>query len=271
MNLVNGVACDAISVRDRGLAYGDGVFRTFAMRGGKPLLWQRQHAKLARDCRALSIDCPSPAAFESDLALVAASEPDCVVKIIVTRGASARGYALPERQTPTRIVTRSALPEHPLQNREQGVRAHFCRLRLAPQPALAGVKHLHRLENVLARAAGSDPGSAEGVLCDADDNVIGGTMSNLFIVQNNSLSTPELSRCGVSGVMRELVIELAAAHAIPVRVAAIGIDELFAADEVFIVNSVIGVWPLCALDRKRWPAGELCARVQRWIADAQSI
>jgi 4-amino-4-deoxychorismate lyase len=270
MNLVNGVACDAIGVRDRGLAYGDGVFRTFPLRGGKPLLWRRQHAKLAHDCRALNIDCPPPAAFASDLALIAASAPDCVVKIIVTRGVSARGYALPERQTPTRIVASSALPEHPLQYREQGVRAHFCRLRLAPQPALAGVKHLNRLENVLARAEWSDPGIAEGVLCDADGNVIGGTMSNIFLVRDKSLSTPELSRCGVSGVMRELVIELAAAHAVPVRVAAIGIDELFAADEVFIVNSVIGAWPLCALDRKRWQAGELGTRVQQWISDAQS-
>ena len=181
MNLINGVAGDAVSVRDRGLAYGDGVFRTFPVRGGKPALWQRQYTKLAHDCKAIAIDCPPSATLESDLAQIGASEPDCVVKIIITRGDSARGYAPPSEPKPTRVVTSSALPDYPKHNAETGVRTHLCRIRLATQPALAGIKQLNRLENVLARAEWSDPSITEGLLCDADDNVIGGTMSNLFI------------------------------------------------------------------------------------------
>lgn len=270
MNLINGVAGDAVSVRDRGLAYGDGVFRTFPVRGGKPALWQRQYTKLAHDCKAIAIDCPPSATLESDLAQIGASEPDCVVKIIITRGDSARGYAPPSEPKPTRVVTSSALPDYPKHNAETGVRTHLCRIRLGTQPALAGIKHLNRLENVLARAEWSDPSITEGLLCDADDNVIGGTMSNLFIGKDGKLLTPDLKRCGVSGVMRELVVELARAYDTPLQIADIGIDELLAADELFVVNSVIGLWPVVALDRKTWIKGTLTTRMQQWIVDVQS-
>ena len=269
MNIVNGVASDVIGVRDRGLAYGDGVFRTFPMRRGRPVIWPRQYAKLAHDCRALAIDCPSVETLEHDLALIGRMTPDCVVKIVVTRGESARGYAAPVPQAPTRIVSASVPANHPPHFWEKGVQTRLCRLRLASQVALAGIKHLNRLENVLARAEWVDPAIAEGLLCDADDNVICGTMSNLFLIRDGRLYTPDLARCGVSGVMREVVIELARCHAIDVQITTLGIDELLAADEVFLVNSVIGLWPVAELNRKVWKAGDMTNRIQHWIRHAQ--
>jgi len=267
MNLINGAAGEAISVRDRGFAYGDGVFRTFPVRGGKPVLWDRQYAKLAHDCRALKINCPSQQTLERDIALLDTS--DCVVKIIVTRGDSARGYAPPPEPAPARVLIASPVPAYAADYSNKGVGVHLCRLRLAAQPVLAGIKHLNRLENVLARAEWRDPDIAEGLLCDTGDNVIGGTMSNVFIAKDGTLRTPDLAGCGVAGVMRELVMELAHAHNVPLQVAAISLDDLFAADEVFVVNSVIGLWPVIALDRKNWKAGALGAQTQRWIADVQ--
>ena len=269
MNLVNGVESDAVGIRDRGLMYGDGVFRTFPVRDGKPVLWRRQYAKLAHDCGALHIACPPAAQFEQDLARVGATQPHCVVKIIVTRGESARGYAMAADAEATRILSSSPLPQYPQTYFEQGIRVHLCRLRVALQPALAGIKHLNRLENVLARTEWQDPAIAEGLMCDAEDAVIGGTMSNLFLVRDGKLSTPEVTRCGVAGVMRELVSELAQSHGIAIDTAVLGIDDLFAAEEVFLVNSVIGLWPVAALDRRTWKTGALSAEFRRWISDAQ--
>lgn len=267
MNLINGIAGEAISVRDRGFAYGDGVFRTFPVRRGIPVLWQRQYAKLAHDCRALKIECPPRDVLEHDLELL--DTPDCVVKIIVTRGDSARGYAPPITSSPMRAVITSPLPDYPMRYANKGVSVHLCSIRLASQPALAGIKHLNRLENVLARAEWSQPDIAEGLLCDSADNVIGGTMSNLFIVRNGILATPGLNHCGVAGMMRELVMELASNNNIPLHVAPISLEELFAADEVFVVNSVIGLWPVIALGRERWSTGKLALQMQQWIKDAQ--
>jgi len=269
MNLVNGVENDAISVRDRGLMYGDGVFRTFMLRGGKPLRWPRQYAKLAADCEALRIACPAADVLERDLAAVAMRCPDCVVRIVITRGGGERGYAISAAASPVRVVSASPLPDYPQRHYASGVRAQLCRIRLAAQPALAGIKHLNRLENVLARAEWSDPGIAEGLLCDADDNVICGTMSNVFLVQGGALATPDLARCGVAGVQRQLVIELARINNMPVRIASVSIDELLAADELFLVNSVIGVWQIAAFGEKSWNPGPITARIRRWIEHAQ--
>mgnify|MGYP001427311856 FL=1 len=269
MILVNGVASDVIDAHDRGLAYGDGVFRTFPMRGGRPAVWRRQYAKLAADCDNLRIACPSNAIIERDLALIAKKQPDCVVKIIVTRGGGQRGYALPAAAAPVRVVLSDPLPAYPPGYYEHGVRTHLCRLRLAPQPALAGIKHLNRLENVIARAEWSDPEIAEGLLCDIEDNVIGGTMSNLFALKDGVLVTPDLTRCGVAGVTRERVIEIARENKIDTRIAAISIDELLAADELFVTNSVIGVWQIAALDRRTWVSGTLTLQVRRWLEHAQ--
>lgn len=265
MKLVNGAERAAIDANDRGLMYGDGVFRTFPLHGGKAWQWNRQYAKLAADCQALRITCPAISIFADDLATITARHSDCVVKIIVTRGTGPRGYALPDKATATRIVTATPLPGYSKQHAERGVRVHLCRLRLSPQPALAGIKHLNRLENVLARAEWSDPDIAEGILCDADDNVVGGTMTNLFAVKDGTLSTPGLMGCGVAGVTRELVMELAQENRTPVRIAAISIDELLAADEVLLVNSVIGVWQIAALGSKTWNPGRLTPQVRNWL------
>ncbi len=269
MNLVNGVERAAIDANDRGLMYGDGVFRTFPLHGGKAWQWNRQYAKLATDCQALRITCPAISILADDLAAIAARYSDCVVKIIVTRGSGPRGYALPGKVTPTRIVTATPLPDYTKLHFERGVRVHLCRLRLSTQPALAGIKHLNRLENVLARAEWGDPDIAEGILCDAVDEVVGGTMTNLFVVRDGALSTPDLTGCGVAGVTRELVMELAQKHRMPARIAAISIDDLLAADEVLLVNSVIGVWQIAALGSKTWKAGRLTPEVRNWLRHAR--
>jgi len=265
MILVNGAVSDTLGAADRGLAYGDGVFRTLAIRGGRPQSWTRHYHKLAWDCDAVSIPCPAEEVLRDELARLAAHEPGCAAKIIVTRGAGRRGYAPPSEVQPTRIVMSSALPRHPAEFVQSGVKVHLCSLRLGFQPALAGVKHLNRLENVLARAEWSDPDIAEGLLFDGEGNVIGGTMSNLFIVERDGLATPDLSRCGVAGVTRDRVIEAAASHRITCRVEQFGLGRVLQAQEVLLVNSLIGAWQVRALGDKAWARGTLVASVRQWL------
>ncbi len=267
MILVNGIAGDSISARDRGLAYGDGVFRTFVFRSGRPVLWERQYAKLAHDCAALEIEAPAREALEADFAQIRGT--DCVVKVMVTRGEGMRGYAPPAAAKPCRIVLTSELPQYPAEYATQGIDVRMCALRLAPQPRLAGSKHLNRLENVLARAEWSNDAFAEGILCDVDGNLVGGTMTNLFIVKQHGLFTPELGRCGVKGVMRDLVIELAEKHRVAFNARAMSVGWLRDADAAFVVNSVIGVWPIARVDGKSLPRQPLVAQIQEWVRDAQ--
>ena len=265
MTLVDGVPGMCVPANDRGLNYGDGVFRTFAMLGGRPQRWSRHYAKLSADCHALQIAPPSAADLLRDLETVAAEMPDCALRITVTRGSGGRGYAVPEQQRSRRVVSAAPLPEYPRQWAEQGVTVRLCSLRLSAQPRLAGIKHLNRLENVLARAEWSDPAIAEGLLLDAAGHVIEGTRCNLFIVENGALRTPDLAVCGVSGVTREWVIEAAGRNGLACSTEPITLERLKSASEILLVNSLIGVWPVARLEDRRWSAFPVTSLVRKWL------
>lgn len=265
MTLVDGVPGAAVPADDRGFTYGDGVFRTFALLGGSPQHWGRHYAKLCADCRALQIEPPSSTDLLRDLETLAADMPDCAVRITVTRGSGGRGYAMPESPQSRRVVNAAPLPDYPGQWAEEGVTVRVCSMRLSAQLRLAGIKHLNRLENVLARAEWNDPSIAEGLLLDAAGHVIEGTRSNLFIVEDNALRTPDLAVCGVSGVTRERVIEAARQHGFPCHVEPITLDRLERATEILLVNSLIGVWPVARLEGRRWSAFPVASLVRKWL------
>lgn len=263
--LVNGLPGNTISIRDRGLLYGDGVFRTLRASQGAALHWTLHYRKLQQDCRVLGIPCPGFELLSAELGGLLAQHPDGVVKLIVTRGAGMRGYAPSVGIEPARIWDVSPLPPYPADNATRGIKARFCDLRLSTQPRLAGVKHLNRLENVLAADEWDDAEIAEGLLLDAEGHVVEGTRSNLFVVSEGRLVTPELSRCGVAGVQRERVMGWAGQYGVPLEVRDVIPDEVLQADEVFLVNSVIGLWPVSELDGRRWDAFPLAARIARYL------
>ena len=148
--LINGAPGNTINAEDRGLSYGDGVFRTLRMQAGRPVCWERQYAKLQHDCSALKISCPSALVLSSELQQLGKTQPEGVAKIIITRGVSTRGYAPSAQSEATRILSVTPATAYPADYAKQGVRMHVCKVRLGHQLLLAGIKHLNRLENVLA-------------------------------------------------------------------------------------------------------------------------
>jgi 4-amino-4-deoxychorismate lyase len=253
MILVNGHPADSVSAQDRGLAYGDGVFRTLRTQDGVPLWWRDHYTKLAADCAALMLACPDEAGLRAEVGRVAEAG-EGVVKVILTRGAGARGYAPATGRACTRIVMASPLPPHARPDAPFDIQARWCALRLSRQPRLAGIKHLNRLENVLARSEWDDPAIVEGLLCDDRGAVVGGVMSNLFWVRNGGLFTPDLSECGVAGVARTRLLRAAERRGLPIHIGRLLPAAILAADEVMICNSVIGVRRVARLDDRIWPA-----------------
>lgn len=254
MILVNGQPASAVSAEDRGLAYGDGVFRTLRTEAGEPLWWADQYAKLAEDSAALAIDCPDAASLRADVCRVA-QPGEGVVKVILTRGSGTRGYAPATHQAATCVVMAAALPAHARPD-PAGIAARWCALTLARQPRLAGIKHLNRLENVLARAEWDDPAILEGLLCDERGLLIGGVMSNVCWVKRGELFTPDLSHCGVAGVARARLLRGAARHGMPTHVGEYAPAAILDADEVMLCNSVIGLCRVARLEDATWsPAG----------------
>ncbi|MDZ5602192.1 aminodeoxychorismate lyase [Pseudomonas sp. RP23018S] len=258
---VDGQPATALNLQNRGLAYGDGLFETIAVRAGWPSLLDAHLARLALGCQRLRIP--------ADLALVrdevvryASAVGEGVVKLILTRGDSARGYAGAPTAAPRRILQAGPLPQYPDAHAEAGVRLFACQTRLAEQPLLAGLKHLNRLEQVLARAEWQDAEHVEGLVRDTQGRVVEGVYSNLFLVRHDQLITPDLSRCGVAGVMRAALMEQAGVLGIAVTVRDVLIEELQQADEVFVCNSVYGIWPVRALGTLNWSPGPLTRKLQ---------
>lgn len=266
--LIDGNETSLMPAADRGLAYGDGVFRTFRVRHGEALHWGLQYERLASDCRALALEPPAHDLLARELLRLGGDQPEAVGKIVVTRGAGTRGYDPSGACGPTRLVAVAPMPRIPAAHAREGVRIRVCRLRLSAQPRLAGVKHLNRLENVLARAEWADADVAEGLMLDAGGRVIEGTMSNLFVVRGGALFTPDLSASGVAGVQRGRILGRAAALGIDAHVAELTLADVLASDEAFLVNSVIGLWPVRRLDEREWPVvGPVTRRIAADLFD----
>jgi 4-amino-4-deoxychorismate lyase len=265
--LIDGAPDHGVSPRDRGLAYGDGVFRTLPVMSGQPASWSAHYAKLARDCAALGIACPDEVLLLGDIRTLFPDQAKGVAKIIVTRGAGGRGYAITPDTTPCRIVMRSDFPVYPDAHQRDGVTVHLCSLRLSVQPRLAGIKHLNRLENVLARAEWTGSDYAEGLLLDTQGNVIEGTMSNLFIRRGERLTTPDLSGCGVAGVARDRILAAGQRLGLRCEIGAFDLDALFSADEVVLCNSLIGAWQVRQLQDRIWAAQSLAARLRNLLSE----
>lgn len=273
--LINGIASEYVSVFDRGLHYGDGVFETIACVGNSAVFIQQHLNRMENGARKLNIPFPDRQLFLDDInCLLRGSNSNSIIKLILTRGRGKRGYRYEKTQIPTRICMLSAWPDYVAQWREHGTATRFCQTQVSVNPQLAGIKSLNRLDSVLASSE-LGPAFNEGFLSDIDGNVIEGSMSNIFIVSNATLVTPDLSRCGVNGIMREQIIDIAQNNSIKVETRNITRDELLESREIFISNSVIGACVVKQLEKQSYNTDTMTRTINKILdrrieADAKS-
>lgn len=262
--LINGIAADYVSVMDRGLHYGDGVFETIACNAGSAQFVRDHLARMRAGAGRLDIPFPDQALFMQDITTLlprVGETGDCVIKLMLTRGSGRRGYRYDRPQAPTRISVRSAWPEH-VDRWKQGVRTRFCETPVSVNPRLTGIKHLNRLDNVLASAELGER-YEEGFMMDPQGRVIEGTMSNVFAVIDGVLVSPDLAHCGIQGIIRDKLLRAAAGHGQPTQIRALQRHELLDADEVFVCNSVLGVCPVTQIDELHKRPGEITSMLDQ--------
>ena len=261
---------DVVSIDDRAFQYGDGLFETIAIRSGEPRLWDYHLDRLTMGCERLQIALPDVRSLRRQLDHAVTQSGDipgcCAAKIVVSCGVSARGYG---RETPTSARTYigvfATMPVATELYRD-GVETLVCDTRLALYSATAGLKTLNRLEQVLARSECIARSAFEGVTLDASERLICGTMSNVFIVSNQTIITPSLHRCGVEGVMRRHTIETLRANDIAVDIQDVNEDELYRSDEVFLTNSQFGILPVRRCGEKVWQHHPVTNKVMAMVA-----
>jgi 4-amino-4-deoxychorismate lyase len=256
---VNGEACSGGWPLDRSLQYGDGLFETMRVRGGRIRFEALHRERLAEGCRRLGFHAEAQALWEPARA-AARAQGEALLKLQVTRGdASARGYT-PSGHEATRAIL-SVYEAPSAAEIPATVHVHSLAHTLGENPLLAGLKHCNRLEQVLARQAMRGSGAYEGLMASSSGLVISGTMSNVFLELDGELVTPALGRCGVAGVMRAALLREATAAGMPVRVLDLPWALLARCTALAISNARLGLLPAQFLDGRALAASPRFARL----------
>ncbi|GAA5079578.1 aminodeoxychorismate lyase [Lysobacter panacisoli] len=242
---------------DRGLAYGDGLFETVRAHAGTLPWWPAHWQRLQRGAHALGFALPRRERVRAEAEALLDGEGG-VLKLIVTRGGGGRGYAPSEGAAPYwRLSRHDAPPALP----QAGLHLRWCELRLSLQPALAGIKHCNRLEQVMARAEWRDPDIHDGLLCSTEGDVVCATAANLFVLSDAGWITPAVDRCGIAGVCRDWAMQVLGAA--ETRVA---VTDVEAAHAVFLCNAVRGILPVARLRDRSWRPHPQVLELQRRLA-----
>lgn len=270
---VDGVASRALPLPDRGLDYGDGLFETILLVNGKPLLLDSHLSRLKLGLSTLEIpDCITEVISQIDSILnTVVCTAESAMRVTVTRGAGPRGYASPVDPVPRVILSVHKLPESDYKQIQSPASLSLAKVRWSFQPVLAGVKHLNRLDQVLAATEKRQLGVDEVLMLDHQSNVVSVSAGNIFALIDGQLITPLLSGCGVAGTRRRLVLEtLAPSLGLAAGEAKLTIDELKGAAEVFYCNALTGFRPVAKFAERSWQSFDVCTALHQLYCERTS-
>ena len=262
-SIFNGELAEAVPAHSRGLAYGDGLFETIRFPDFQAPFWKLHMGRLRTGAGRLGLEMPEPAVLLEESQRLLDEQGPGIIKILVWRQSQGRGYAGATRACDRLLQWFNPPPP------SDGVTLRLLEFQLAHQPRLAGLKHLNRLEQVLAAAElklikEQTDSSVDGIVTDQDGHLIEAVSSNLFLVRDNRILTPDLQHCGVAGVLRQALLEgYPTAWEHEASIARISVDELEAADEVFLGNSVRGITPVTEFRQRRWTVGPVTRALSR--------
>ena len=237
MTLINGQPGDSISVDDRGLQYGDGVFETIAIINGKAPHLSKHISRLSISCNELLLPNLNTDEIIQEVESVANGATKAVVKVIITAGLGERGYKRPNSIGTTRIVKLYPWPNYPQRHQQKGIETNLVE---CSSYTTGSLKTLNRLPQVIASSALGYP---EAMMFDINrKEVVGGTMSNFLIYSDRSLTYSKSPI--IEGIMQSVVLEAAESLGIVCKAEHIDMGMVSRATSMFFCNSLIGIWPI---------------------------
>ncbi len=252
-----------VDLQDRAFHYGDGLFETLLLENGELRFWPAHYQRLSESAQRLLIACPDKLWFEHELQPYIALKKRLVIKILLSRGSGGRGIQLPKKDSSNVYLLHYNADNIVL---NQSIKAIFSEITLPENQNLAGIKHLNRLDYTLAAASLQQyPTFDEALLMDKHGHVIEGIIHNLFFVRDGIFYTADLSRCGVNGVMRRIILKKLKQMGKKVKIGDYLRSDVLAADECFVCNSVQGIRPLNAIGKQIFKHGENTRLLQQQI------
>ncbi|QKI88927.1 aminodeoxychorismate lyase [Thiomicrorhabdus xiamenensis] len=267
---INGEENDRISAYDRGLSYGDGFFSTMLVQSGQLMNWSSHYQRIEESCRRLGFAALSEARCLEELSATFAclsqeqKQQALVAKIIFTRGEGGRGYQPPPTMHGSLIIQWSPAPTADT----AALQLHLCQTSAGSNRSLAGMKHLNRLENVLARHELMRNDWQEGVMCTDSGEVVSATQANLYLISAQKVTTPRLDLSGVAGTVRNALPEMLASHGWQWEERNMQLRDLLSAEEVFLSNAVRGIMPVSAFVASRDEVKSYACEKGAWLAAA---
>ena len=267
---VDGCHTQALPLPDRGLDFGDGLFETLLLVEGKPQHLELHLQRLQAGLDVLGFpDCLAEVVVQISAVLDSHHvQGRAAMRVTVTRGAGPRGYLPPFEPKPRCVISVSDEIQPPNIEMLPPARLILANIRWGNQPVLAGIKHLNRLEQVLAAQQRKAAGVDEVVMLDQEGFVISVSAGNIYILEAGELLTPVLTHCGVLGTRRRLILDtLAPALNVPARETRISVEQLESASEVFYSNALIGVRPVASFGARSWSNHELCTSLASLVIE----
>lgn len=233
---LNGIA--VVADGNRACLYGDGVFETMRLTAGRIAFWSHHWQRLQTGLRRLGFPDLSEQALMSALAPALVEDRDAVLRVSISRD-GVRGYRYSADANVIIDVQLSPLPDNIWHG--QSLKVRWCQTRWAQQPLLAGIKHLNRLEQVLARSEWTDSTIAEGLVCDTQGQVISGTLSALLLRFDQTVLAADITQTGIDSVARRVVLDALPSLGYEVQVQALSKKDVLMADELLLMNVVQGI------------------------------
>ena len=236
---LNGNAVKEIAINDRGLLYGDGFFSTLKIVNGCIERWPLHLERISFSADKLSFPAVEIEQLQKELASFIESQDrsDGCIRLTITRGSGERGYQAPDKPQISRILSWSPLMN--VDALQQGVTLNLdSRCQISINPLLSGVKHLNRLDQVLAQNY-KQVGCFDTIML-ADDLIISGSKTNIYFHVNDRWVTPKLNKAGVNGTVRRWLL----ATQDDFHSSSFGLDILKIADYCLVSNALIGIIPV---------------------------
>lgn len=234
------------AVQPRSCLYGDGLFETMVFRAGHLCWWSHHWLRLQTGLKRLGYPVlDEQRVWQSLTPVLTTLTQDSLIRLTVTRMGQ-RGYRAETDAEMLIEVQASPLPAQVWHG--QGIKARWCKTTWAQQPLLAGIKHMNRLEQVLARSEWSDSTIAEGLVCDTQGQVISGSMSAILLRFGKTVLAADITQTGIDSVARRVVMEALPQLGYEPMVQALSKKDVMMSDEVLVMNVVQGVGSIAELD-----------------------